>query len=206
MIGYVAVLEQVDKDFHRALLKASWHRWKDRLRRNLAHERLLSFDEAKGTLAQWNQVYRGMRVVEVEKITGSVGRYKDFDESFLPKRKSMSQRWSRVDRAYHQGVELPAISLYKIGEAYFVRDGNHRVSVAKYHKAAAIDAEVVEIRGQMRTHAAHRTARTGDTRTHLAQPAPRNRAGEGTGEETWTGRLLAFVVRNLLLRQGRLAA
>ena len=119
---------------------------------------MLSFDEAKGVLAQWNQVYRGMRVVEVEKITGSVGRYKDFDESFLPNKKSMSQRWSRVDRAYHQGVELPAVSLYKIDEAYFVRDGNHRVSVAKYHKAAAIDAEVVEIRGQMRTDAVQRSA------------------------------------------------
>ena len=97
-----------------------------------------------------------MRVVEIEKITGSVGRYKDFDECFLPNKKSMSQRWSRIDRAYHQGVELPAVSLYKIGEAYFVRDGNHRVSVAKYHKAAAIDAEVVEIRGQMHTDAAQR--------------------------------------------------
>ena len=50
------------------------------------------------------------------------------------------------------------MSLYKIGEAYFVRDGNHRVSVAKYHKAAAIDAEVVEIRGQMRTDVAQRSA------------------------------------------------
>ena len=202
MIGYVGVQEQVDKDFHRALLKASLHRWKNRLRRDLADEYLLSFDEAKGALAQWNQVYRGMRVVEVEKITGSVGRYKDFDGSFLPNKKSMSQRWSRVDRAYHQGVELPAVSLYKIGEAYFVWDGNHRVSVAKYHNAAAIDAEVVEIRGQMRTDATHRTARTGDTRTHLAQPAPR----EGAGKETWSVRLFAFVSKSVLLRQGWLAA
>jgi hypothetical protein len=49
---------------------------------------------------------------------------------------------------------LPAVSLYKIGEAYFVRDGNHRVSVARYHGVVEIDAEVVEIRGQMRTDAA----------------------------------------------------
>ena len=89
-----------------------------------------------------------MRTVETEKITGSVGRYKDFDCSFRPHKKSMSQRWSRVDSAYHKGVELPAVSLYKIGEAYFVRDGNHRVSVARYHGVAAIDAEVVEIKGR----------------------------------------------------------
>jgi hypothetical protein len=202
MIGYVGVQEQVDKDFHRALLKASLHRWKDRLHRDLVEEHLLSFDEAKGALAQWGQVYLGMKIVEIDKITGSVGRYRDFDRSFLPNKKSMSQRWSRVDRAYHQGVELPAVSLYKIGEAYFVRDGNHRVSVAKYHNAAAIDAEVVEIRGQMRTDATHRTARTGDTRTHLAQPAPR----EGAGKETWSVRLFAFVSKRSVLRQRRLAA
>src|SRR5215217_7331215 len=169
MIGYVGVQEQVDKDFHRALLKASLHRWKDRLRRDLADEHLLSFDETKGALAQWGQAYWGMRIVEVEKITGSVGRWRDFDGSYLPRKKSMAQRWNRVDRAYHQGVELPAVSLYKIGEAYFVRDGNHRVSVAKYHNAAAIDVEVVEIRGQMRMDAAQRTTGIASTPTHRSQ-------------------------------------
>jgi hypothetical protein len=133
----------------------------------------------------------GIRVVEVEKITGSVGRYKDFDRSFLPNKQSMSQRWSRIDRAYHQGVELPAVSLYKIGEAYFVRDGNHRVSVAKFHKAAAIDAEVVEIRGQMHTDPAQRAVRTKDAPAHPAQPAPR----KGYWKGTWSARLFAFVRR-----------
>ena len=92
-----------------------------------------------------------MKTVEVEKIVGSVGWCRDFDESFLPVRISVSGRGSRVDRAYHQGIELPAVSLYKIGDAYFVRDGNHRVSVARYHGAAAIDAEVVEMKGRLRT-------------------------------------------------------
>lgn len=112
-----------------------------------AHEDyLLSFEEAKGALARWTQVYRGMRIVEVEKIRGSVGRYRDFDRAFLPVKVGMADRWSRIDRAYHRGDELPAVSLYKIGNAYFVRDGNHRVSVARYHGVATIDAEVVEIR------------------------------------------------------------
>jgi hypothetical protein len=154
MIGYVCVEDQVEKDFDRALLKASLLRWRDRLRRNSAHERLLSFDEAKGALAQWTQSYQGMRTVEVEKIAGSVGRCQDFDGTFLPLKKRMGQRWGRIDHAYHRRDELPAVSLYKIGEAYFVRDGNHRVSVARYHGVVEIDAEVVEIRGQMRTDAA----------------------------------------------------
>jgi hypothetical protein len=172
MTGYVDVREQVDKDFHRALLKASLHRWKDWLRRDTKHERLLSYEEAKSALVRSSQAYRGMRTVEVEKITGSVGRYRDFDGSFLPHKKSMIERWGRVDRAYHQGVELPAVSLYKIGDAYFVRDGNHRVSVAKYHKVAAIDAEVVELRGQMHTDASQRTAGMADAPINGPQHPP----------------------------------
>jgi hypothetical protein len=84
----------------------------------------------------------------------------------------MVHRWGRVDRAYHQGVELPAVSLYKIGEAYFVRDGNHRVSVAKYHQAAAIDAEVVEIRAQMSTDVGQRSTGISGAQTHRPQHAP----------------------------------
>jgi hypothetical protein len=172
MIGYIGVDEQVDKDFHRALLKASLRRWRDRLRRDCANDRLLSFEEAKGTLVRWSQAYRGMRTVEVEKITGSVGRCRDFDGSFLPLKRTMGERWGRIDCAYHRGEELPAVSLYKIGDAYFVRDGNHRVSVARYHGVVAIDAEVVEIRGQMRTDAAERTARMSGNPAHRPHHAP----------------------------------
>ena len=67
MSGLIGVEEQVDKDFHRALLKASLHRWRDRLRRDSAHERLLSFDEARGALVRWSQAYRGMKTVEVRR-------------------------------------------------------------------------------------------------------------------------------------------
>jgi hypothetical protein len=176
MIGYVGVEEQVDKDFHRALLKASLRRWRDRLRGDPAPGRLLSFDEAKGALARWTQAYRGMRTVEVEKITGSVGRYRDFDGSFLPLKAGMADRWGRVDRAYHRGEELPAVSLYKVGDAYFVRDGNHRVSVARYHGVAAVDAEVVELRGHKRTNAAQGTAHTVETPTNRPQDAPESAA------------------------------
>jgi hypothetical protein len=170
MIGYVNIEEQVDKDFHRALLKASLRRWRARLGRERDHDdRLLSFDEAKDTLMQWTQGYLGMRTVEVDKITGSVGRYRDFDGDFLPLKKSMVDRWGRIDRAYHRGDELPAVSLYKVGDRYFVRDGNHRVSVARYHGVAAIDAEVVEIRGHARTDAAQPTARVTGNPTHRPQ-------------------------------------
>jgi hypothetical protein len=173
MIGYIGVEEQIDKDFHRALLKAYLRRWKARLRRDCAHDdRLLSFDEAKGALTRWTQGYLGMRTVEVEKITGSVGRYRDFDGAFLPLKKSMVARWGRIDRAYHRGDELPSVSLYKVGDRYFVRDGNHRVSVARYHRVAAIDAEVVEIRGHARTDVAQFDPCVMGTPTHHPQHPP----------------------------------
>ena len=173
MIGYVRVDEQVEKDFDRALLKASLHRLRNHLRRrDGAYGRLPSFDEAKGALVQWTQAYQGMRIVDVEKIRGSVGRYEDFDGSFLPLKVDMAHRWGRIDRAYHKGDELPAVSLYKVGEAYFVRDGNHRVSVAKYHKVATIDAEVVELRGHTRTDAGQRSAPIAANPVHQPQHAP----------------------------------
>ncbi len=96
----------------------------------------------------------------------------DWPGSFLPLKRSMDERWGRIDRAYHRGDELPAVSLYKIGEAYFVKDGNHRVSVARYHKVAEIDAEVVEIKGRMRTDAAQLTGRIEGTPTHRPQHPP----------------------------------
>jgi hypothetical protein len=154
MTCYVDLGEQVHRDFRRALLRASLLRWKPRLRGNNRHERLLSFEEAESGWVRCRQAYLGIRTVEVERIVGSVGRSRDFDSSFLPIRLNMSGRWGRVDRAYHQGVELPAVSLYKIADAYFVVDGNHRVSVARYHKAAAINAEVLEIKGRPRAHVA----------------------------------------------------
>jgi hypothetical protein len=195
MIGYIGVEEQVDKDFHRALLRASLRRWRNQLRRDSAHDCLLSFDEAKGTLTRWSQAYLpGIRPVEVEKITGSVGRYRDFDESFLPLRMSMGDRWGRIDRAYHRGDELPAVSLYKIGDAYFVRDGNHRVSVAKYHGVVAIDAEVVEIRGQARPDPAHRTGRVAASAAHRPQDPPES--GTSRLHDLWQR------VRPSLLRPG----
>ena len=150
VIRYINLEEQTDKDFRRARRRASLRRMKARVRKDLASNRLLSFDEVKGSLGAFNQVYLGMRVVPVEKIVGSVNRYRDFDRTFLPARADLEPRWKRIDRAFHRSEELPSVSLYKVGEAYFVQDGNHRVSVARYQGAEMIDAEVIEIRSRMR--------------------------------------------------------
>jgi hypothetical protein len=83
-------------------------------------------------------------VVELSKIVGSVGRHREFDRNFMPLKASMAEKWKRVDRAFHGRVELPPVRLYKLGGAFFVEDGNHRVSVARYQGVEWIEAEVVE--------------------------------------------------------------
>ena len=105
---------------------------------------MLSFDEIRRALGADSKFYLGRKVVEVSKIVGSVDRYREFDRDFMPVKASMSVRWKRIDRALRRGEELPAVNLYKIGDAYFVADGNHRVSVARYQGVEMIDAEITE--------------------------------------------------------------
>ena len=106
--------------------------------------RLLSWDEVRDKLGVGGQVYRGMRAVPVDRVIGSVGRYRDFDRVFLPTQDRTADRWRSIARAYYDEVSLPPVKLYKIGEAYFVLDGNHRVSVAREQGVEFVDAEVIE--------------------------------------------------------------
>jgi hypothetical protein len=87
--------------------------------------------------------------VQVEKIGGSVGRRGAFDRSFLPARASVGERWKRIDRVFHRGEDLPPVELYRIREAYFVLDGHHRVSVARYHGVPTVEAVVTEFRPKL---------------------------------------------------------
>jgi hypothetical protein len=106
--------------------------------------RLLAFDDVgEGHLAH-NKCRLGLRDVKVSKIVGSVGRPDAFDRSFMPASATLAERWKRVDRAFHRGLDLPAIRLYKMGDSYFVEDGNHRVSVARYQGVETIEADVTE--------------------------------------------------------------
>ncbi len=105
---------------------------------------LLSYDEVKERLRIGGPIHRGVRTVEVAKIVGSVNRYRDFDQAFLPARNSLADRWQRVDRAFYEDVSLPPVVLYKVGDIYFVVDGHHRVSVAREQGQEFIEAEVRE--------------------------------------------------------------
>ena len=88
--------------------------------------------------------YIGLREIPVDNIIGSEGRYEDFNKKFLPKKKALQNRWSAINDIADENGYLPPISVFKIDEYYFVRDGNHRVSVAKSRKQEYIDAQVTE--------------------------------------------------------------
>ncbi len=106
---------------------------------------LLPYDEIRKSLPLSNQHYIGMRQVSVDQIIGSVSRYNDFDRAFLPRHTHTQGRWMSIDRAHLTDVVLPPIEVYKIGDTYYVKDGNHRVSVARKKGQAYIDADVIEI-------------------------------------------------------------
>jgi hypothetical protein len=142
MIGFMSVEAQAEADFDRARRRAFFGRVVARLRRECS--RLLAFDDVgEGHLAH-NKRRLGLRVVEVSKIVGSVGHPDAFDRGFMPASATLAERWKRVDRAFHRGLDLPAVRLYKMGDSYFVEDGNHRVSVARYQGVETIEADVTE--------------------------------------------------------------
>ena len=145
MIRYMSLEEQVEKDFERVRRRAFVRRMRAWLRKDVCSDSLPSFEEARRVLGGFIQVPRGIRTVPVAKIVGSVGRTRDFDKAFLPTRASAATRWKRVDRAFYGAWELPPVRLFKVGDEYFVEDGNHRVSVARYQGVEMIDAEVVEL-------------------------------------------------------------
>ena len=160
MIPYMDLNEQVDADFTRARRRARLRAVVARIRREHAPNRLLSFDDVRREHAANNRLHRGTRVVEVEEIVGSVGRWDEFDRSFLPARASVGHKWKRIDRAFHRTEDLPPVNLYKLEEAYFVVDGHHRVSVARDHDVPTLEAAVVEFHPERLAGPAPATAKS----------------------------------------------
>ena len=137
-----------EEDFNRARNKALVNEIQHFL--NPEESKLLSFSEIKKMLKPQSEIYKGMQVVPIEFIAGSEGRYKDFDNHFFPKSTHLRQRWEKIDQAHLTDVILPPITVYEIGGLYFVRDGNHRVSVAKSRGCEMIDAEVISLQSEIK--------------------------------------------------------
>ncbi|HEY9086922.1 MAG TPA: hypothetical protein VIO36_02040 [Anaerolineaceae bacterium] len=130
-------------DFETALRKGYWRNILSWLTQST--NELLPFDEVRRRLPVTGQHYLGLKQIPVDNIVGSVGRYQDFDRAFLPRQTNTRDRWISIDKAHMQDVILPPIEVYKIGAVYFVKDGNHRVSVARERGQAFLDAYVIEV-------------------------------------------------------------
>ncbi|MBZ5637215.1 MAG: hypothetical protein LAO51_00510 [Acidobacteriia bacterium] len=105
---------------------------------------LLAFDRVREHLKLSHLVDRGVLEVPLDRIVGTVGREKDFNRTFLPRGESLRARWEEVEGLAEGPAGFPSVELYKVGEAYFVVDGHHRVSVARSLEAPAIEAHVKE--------------------------------------------------------------
>ena len=141
------ISSQTDEDFNKAHNKALFNEIQHFL--NPDEATLISFSDIKKMLKPKNEVYKGMMVVPINQIVGSEGRYHDFDNRFFPKSMHLKSRWEHIDMAHIKDINLPPISLYELGGLYFVRDGNHRVSVARAKGIEFIDADVVSLQSEI---------------------------------------------------------
>ena len=110
---------------------------------------LLSFEEARHRLKASGEEALGLQKIPLNAIIGSVGRYTEFNRNFLPRRDTLSSRWARVKSSLRDLDEMPPIQVYLLGEAYFVLDGNHRVSIARERGLTHIRAYVTEIHSKV---------------------------------------------------------
>ncbi|MDX2162509.1 MAG: hypothetical protein SF162_14380 [bacterium] len=129
--------------YNNARMRAFWDEVFSLMRGKPAE--LLSFEDIRARLRLREEYYQGLQDIELDKIVGSVGRYREFTRHFLPKRRVQQERWSRVFAVATGMMGLPPIEVYKVGDVYFVRDGNHRVSVARQMGNRTIQAHVWEL-------------------------------------------------------------
>jgi len=135
---------EAQRQWTQARRKALWSQFRTHLGSKPVN--LLDFTELSRRFDLGNSFYRGVQDILLDQIVGSVGRYQDFVQTFLPVHESMSSRWQSVAAAYldPSGGGLPPIEVYQVGDSYFVKDGNHRVSVAQQLKLGQIEAHVWE--------------------------------------------------------------
>ena len=131
------------RDFDRARKQAAIQQFLARLRGE--SNDLLSYQDVCNQLQATGSIEHGLQEIPLTAVMGSVGRYQDFTRSFLPKKDSDEERWARVRHAIDEMKGMPPIEVYQIGEVYFVKDGNHRVSVARQLGVDTISAYVTEV-------------------------------------------------------------
>ena len=106
--------------------------------------RLLPFEAVRDSLKLRHLVDRGILEVPLEKIVGTLGRAREFNRVFLPRKESVRDRWQSIERLTEGPEGFPPVELYQVGEAYFVVDGHHRISVLRSLGTPTVEAWVKE--------------------------------------------------------------
>lgn len=104
--------------------------------------RLFQLEMVRATCAVRGSHYAGTQSVPIRQILGSEGRYDDFDAAFRPLQARTKKRWLSIALAQYKGTMLPMVELIQVGDIYFVRDGHHRISVARALGQTYVDAQV----------------------------------------------------------------
>jgi hypothetical protein len=108
---------------------------------------ILPFDEVVAALGSVSEHDLGLQEIRLDSVGGTVDRDRtEFDRSFLPVSPGPQERWQRIAAARRRGATMPPIDVYRVGEIHFVKDGHHRVSVARAMGDETIEARVVEVR------------------------------------------------------------
>lgn len=133
---------QSETEFDHARWRGIWEIVRGRLTRD--DVRLLSFNEVVSKFRPGQVIELGLQDIPVKAIVGSVGRRREFTRRFSPRigDRHSRERWRNIFTLAITGVGLPPIRVFKLGEAYFVEDGHHRVSVARYMNWTTIQAYV----------------------------------------------------------------
>ncbi len=133
-------------DFTRARRARALARLTARLRREPSDVNvILPFEEVVAALGRRGEKSLGQQVIPLDSIVGTVDRGREFDRSFRPTSGRTRTRWERVNAAQRRGQSMPPIDVYRIGELHFVKDGHHRVSVARAMGHKDINAYVTEV-------------------------------------------------------------
>jgi hypothetical protein len=132
-------------DFSRARRQRALARLSARLRRAEDVNHILPFEEVVRALGRTGERRLGQQLITLDSIVGTVDRSREIDRSFRPTSPRVRERWQRINLAQRKGEAMPPIDVYRIGDLHFVKDGHHRVSVARAFGHRDIDAYVTEV-------------------------------------------------------------
>ena len=137
--------EDAQYDFSRARRQRALAQLSARLRRADDVNHILPFEEVVRALGRTGERRLGEQLISLDSIVGTVDRSREFDRSFRPTSPRVRERWQRINLAQRKGEAMPPIDVYRIGDMHFVKDGHHRVSVARALGHRDIAAYVTQV-------------------------------------------------------------